>query len=165
MDGMSLKWKREKKQIIPQTSNIFFQANGSFDGYKENSAPWAPLKQHSIGISWTILDEIPLGPHSEFFILRMLALDTENLVVSKVPKKEFGYDTDLRTKAVFLLFATLSSKTKKKPKTISLWFWYSQKMKWYLTTYSMENFCRQVKASCLFTQKKTAQKWNHSMFP
>lgn len=52
---------------------------------------------------------MPLGSRSEFFMFSMLALDTENLGVPKIPNK--GYDIDLRTKGVFLLFAALSSKT------------------------------------------------------
>lgn len=51
---------------------------------------------------------MPLGSHSEFLMLRMLALDTENLQVLKVPNTEFAYDIDLRTKGDLLIFPTLS---------------------------------------------------------
>lgn len=60
-DGMSLKWKGKKKQVIPQTSNIFFPVDTSFDGYKQNWASWASLKQHSRGISWTHTEWDALG--------------------------------------------------------------------------------------------------------
>lgn len=51
---------------------------------------------------------MPLGAHSEFLMLRMLGLDTENRGVPEVPNTEFAYDIDLREKGDLLLFPTLS---------------------------------------------------------
>lgn len=100
--------KGEEKASHSPNLKYFFPVDTSFDGYKQNWASWASLKQHSRGYHELILNEMPLGPHSEFLMLRMLALDTKNLGVPKVSNTEFAYDIDLRTKGDLLIFPTLS---------------------------------------------------------
>lgn len=107
-DGMSLKWKGKKKQVIPQTSNIFFQPTPALMATSRTGHHGLPSNNTVEGYHELILNEMPLGPHSEFLMLRMLALDTKNLGVPKVSNTEFAYDIDLRTKGDLLIFPTLS---------------------------------------------------------
>ena len=94
-----LKMKEEEKANHSPNLNIFFPADTSFDGDKQNWASWSSLKQQSVGTSWTRTGWDALGSHAQgtvFLTLGMLALDTENLGVHKVHHTEFADDAELK---------------------------------------------------------------------
>lgn len=156
-DIISLKWKRKKKQTIPQTSNIFFPADTSFDGDKQNWAAWCSLKQQSVGMGWTLTGWDALGsPLPELLTLGMLALDTENPGVHKVHHTEFVCDVELRAYFTWRAAPYSFSSTPKKKTTqqFPCDFCACRRQNSIFTTCSTETFCQQQITSCLFTQEK-----------